>query len=444
MLLADVSVLYRIQKYFLNPFRSCEMMYSSRRKRSFSSTDERPHRNKQIKRVYEVIDQPKGEGHFRVVLGNSIDEEGRFKIITYLGDGTFGKVVLAFDRLKRNLCAIKIVRRVERYVDDAKYEVKNMKMICYKDESDTFHFVRYLGAFSNDTGHFCIIMSQHGPSLYHHLSSYTFKLHHIADVCYQLLESLNFLHNKLRFAHTDLKPENILSDRWIDTKTPYDEDYGKPWVFSDPQKYSKAMKSSEIFFIRVCDFGGCQKISESSIGRHSIIQTRHYRAPEVILRAGWHCAADIWSLGCIAVELATGDLLYETHSDYEHVAIMRQHLGWNSFPYKKWQKTMSNESYSWFDKDGSFIWPPKGNYFGSKREMNDSIDHVLRQQSIGRILSAKLGPCTEFQSFVQGCLTYDPDKRLTAQEGLNHPFLREASKRFAEFRKLIREGNNAS
>ena len=40
------------------------------------------------------------------------------------------------------------------------------------------------------------------------------------------------------------------------------------------------------------------------------IQTRQYRAPEVILQAGYSFAVDMWSFACIAFELATGDMLF--------------------------------------------------------------------------------------------------------------------------------------
>ena len=39
----------------------------------------------------------------------------------------------------------------------------------------------------------------------------------------------------------------------------------------------------------------------------SVVSTRHYRAPEVILGLGWSYPADMWSLGCIFAELITGE-----------------------------------------------------------------------------------------------------------------------------------------
>lgn len=53
-----------------------------------------------------------------------------------------------------------------------------------------------------------------------------------------------------------------------------------------------------------------------------LINTRQYRSPEVILDIGWSFASDVWSLGCILIELYTGKLLFGTHDHLEHLAMI--------------------------------------------------------------------------------------------------------------------------
>ena len=60
--------------------------------------------------------------------------------------------------------------------------------------------------------------------------------------------------------------------------------------------------------IKVIDFGSATFDWE----HHStIVSTRHYRAPEVILELGWSQPCDVWSIGCILFELYLGFTLFQ-------------------------------------------------------------------------------------------------------------------------------------
>ena len=59
----------------------------------------------------------------------------------------------------------------------------------------------------------------------------------------------------------------------------------------------------------VIDFGGATYDTDH---KSSIVNTRQYRAPEVILGLGWSMPSDCWSVGCIAAELYHGELLFAT------------------------------------------------------------------------------------------------------------------------------------
>ena len=62
----------------------------------------------------------------------------------------------------------------------------------------------------------------------------------------------------------------------------------------------------------VIDFGGATFENQH---KSSIINTRQYRAPEVVLDCGWDTASDMWSVGCILMEMYTGELLFATVSE---------------------------------------------------------------------------------------------------------------------------------
>jgi serine/threonine protein kinase len=77
--------------------------------------------------------------------------------------------------------------------------------------------------------------------------------------------------------------------------------------------------------IKIIDFGAATREHE----KHSeIINTRQYRAPEVILGSSiWDEKSDIWGLGCIFAELYTGELLFQTHENKLHICQLEKISG---------------------------------------------------------------------------------------------------------------------
>ena len=61
----------------------------------------------------------------------------------------------------------------------------------------------------------------------------------------------------------------------------------------------------------VIDYGSATYASDR---RKGIINTRQYRAPEVLMNMEWDEESDIWGVACIAMELFSGDLLFQTVS----------------------------------------------------------------------------------------------------------------------------------
>lgn len=157
---------------------------------------------------------------------------------------------------------------------------------------------------------------------------------HVRHISYQLCYAVKFLHeNKL--THTDLKPENILflsSDcstsfnaRKVSHQQFKNEEVNEHFFFLQNREI-KRVKSTDI---RLIDFGSATFDHE----HHStIVSTRHYRSPEVILELGWAQPCDVWSIGCIMFELYLGITLFQTHDNREHLAMMERILG--TIPYR--------------------------------------------------------------------------------------------------------------
>ncbi|KAG9123254.1 dual specificity protein kinase kns1, partial [Ceratobasidium sp. 392] len=76
--------------------------------------------------------------------------------------------------------------------------------------------------------------------------------------------------------------------------------------------------------IRLIDFGSATFSDEY---HSTVVCTRHYRAPEIILELGWSDPCDAFPLDCILVELYTSVALFETHDNLTHLAMMRKVMG---------------------------------------------------------------------------------------------------------------------
>ena len=87
----------------------------------------------------------------------------------------------------------------------------------------------------------------------------------------------------------------------------------------DVKKQMKTCKVSSKYIqdikIKICDFNLVLNLDEHIGSTNIEIQTRYYRAPEIILGAGLHKKTDYWSIGCILFELLTGEMLFDPEKD---------------------------------------------------------------------------------------------------------------------------------
>ncbi|XP_050936098.1 serine/threonine-protein kinase AFC2 isoform X2 [Cucumis melo] len=257
------------------------------------------------------------DGHYMFALGDNLTS--RYKIHSKMGEGTFGQVLECWDREKKEMVAIKIVRGIRKYRDAAMIEIEVLQQLGKHDKGGN-RCVQIRNWFDY-RNHICIVFEKLGPSLYDFLrkNNYrSFPIDLVRDIARQLLECVAFMHD-LRMIHTDLKPENILL---------VSGDYVKVHDYKnlsrsprDSSNFKRVPKSSSI---KVIDFGSTTYDRQD---QNYIVSTRHYRAPEVILGLGWSFPCDIWSVGCILVELCSGEALFQTHENLEHLAMMERVLG---------------------------------------------------------------------------------------------------------------------
>ncbi|CAG9330885.1 unnamed protein product [Blepharisma stoltei] len=302
----------------------------------------------------------------------------RYEIIQILGKGSFGQVIKAYDHKEKEEIALKIIRNKQKFHNQANIEVQVLKVLRDNDSGDSgvVHLREYF-LFRN---HLCITFELLSINLYHYLKINSFKgmsLGVIRNLAHQLLTAIKLIHG-LNIIHCDLKPENILLRNLNDT------------------------------LIKIIDFGSAcfehQRL-------YSYIQSRYYRAPEVILGLGYSKAIDMWSLGCILVELYTGNPLFPGDSEQDQLLCFIEHL--NAPP--QHLINLASKRLLFFDENNEVILVK--NHKGKVRMPGTlSLETVLK------------GADELFIDFIKKCLEWDPTLRITAFQALSHPWLIEPKK----------------
>lgn len=225
------------------------------------------------------------------------------------------------------------------------------------DKNDDHNLLRLKDTFIHKQ-HLCLVFELLSVNLYELIKQNQFRglsTTLVRVFAQQLLHGLGLL-NKARLIHCDLKPENIL------------------------------LKNLESPVIKIIDFGSACDERQTV---YTYIQSRFYRSPEVLLGLPYSSAIDMWSLGCIVVELFLGLPLFPGSSEYNQVQRIIEMLG---LP-PTWMLEMGKQAGDFFDK--------AHDDFGRRIYRLKSMDQYAREHNASEQPSKKYFTATRLEDIIR-------------------------------------------
>ncbi|XP_011344756.1 homeodomain-interacting protein kinase 2 isoform X2 [Ooceraea biroi] len=350
---------------------------------------------------------PQGDGDYHLVQHEVLySMTNQYEVLEFLGRGTFGQVVKCWKKGTNEIVAIKILKNHPSYARQGQIEVSILSRLS-QENADEFNFVRAYECFQHKS-HTCLVFEMLEQNLYDFLKQNKFSplpLKYIRPILQQVLTALLKL-KQLGLIHADLKPENIM--------------------LVDPMR--------QPYRVKVIDFGSASHVSKAVCNTY--LQSRYYRAPEIILGLPYCEAIDMWSLGCVVAELFLGWPLYPGSSEYDQIRYISQTQG---LPTEHMLNSASKTT-KFFYRDVDSTYPfwrlktPEEHEAETGIKSKEARKYIFNcLDDIGQVnvptdldggqLLPEKADRREFIDLLKRMLTMDQERRITPGEALNHAFV---------------------
>ncbi|XP_019967066.1 homeodomain-interacting protein kinase 1 isoform X2 [Paralichthys olivaceus] len=346
------------------------------------------------------------EGDYQLVQHEILcSMSNSYEVLEFLGRGTFGQVAKCWKRGTNEIVAIKILKNHPSYARQGQIEVSILSRLS-TENADEFNFVRSYECFQHKN-HTCLVFEMLEQNLYDFLKHSKFSpllLKCIRPILQQVATALMKL-KSLGLIHADLKPENIM--------------------LVDPLR--------QPYRVKVIDFGSASHVSKAVCSTY--LQSRYYRAPEIILGLPFCEAIDMWSLGCVIAELFLGWPLYPGASEYDQIRYISQTQGLPA----EYLLSAGTKTCRFFNRgpDSSYpLWRLKTpaeheaemgiKSKEARKYIFNCLDDMMQVNMTnleGTDILAEKADRREFIDLLKKMLTLDADKRITPMKTLNHPFV---------------------
>ncbi|XP_078088846.1 dual specificity tyrosine-phosphorylation-regulated kinase 1A isoform X1 [Mustelus asterias] len=374
------------------------------------------------KKERKVYNDGYDDDNYDYIVKNGEKWMDRYEIDSLIGKGSFGQVVKAYDRVEQEWVAIKIIKNKKAFLNQAQIEVRLLELMN-KHDTEMKYYIVHLKRHFMFRNHLCLVFEMLSYNLYDLLRNTNFRgvsLNLTRKFAQQMCTALLFLATpELSIIHCDLKPENIL--------------------LCNPKRSA----------IKIVDFGSSCQLGQRI---YQYIQSRFYRSPEVLLGMPYDLAIDMWSLGCILVEMHTGEPLFSGANEVDQMNKIVEVLG---IP-PSHILDQAPKARKFFEKLPDASWTVKKTKDGKRVNIKSNIKKIGNTEykppgsrKLHNILGVETGgpggrragesghtvaDYLKFKDLILRMLDYDPKTRIAPYYALQHSF----------FKKTADEGTNTS
>ncbi|XP_017046730.1 putative mitogen-activated protein kinase 14C [Drosophila ficusphila] len=292
-----------------------------------------------------------------------------YEIVTFLGEGSFGQVAKVRVRGTENYVAMKKLLHAFDDEENAKgtyREIRLLKHFVHRNVVGLLNIfyppLRNPVRSVNDFEEVYLVTQLMDEDLHRFSRSNRISDYHIRYILYQILRGLKYIHSA-GVLHRDLKPGNIAVNQNME--------------------------------VRILDFGLARLCSQKMT---RAVGTLRYRAPEVLFCwEDYTKAIDMWSVGCILAELISGYVLFPGGHYFNQLEHLLNIMG---NPSERFMRGITN-----------------------KYSLKYLVEYPFREKRDFHVMFPDANPLAI--DLMQKLLEMVPDDRITAEEAMHHPYLRD-------------------
>ncbi|CAK4080995.1 unnamed protein product [Aphanomyces euteiches] len=344
----------------------------------------------------------------------------RYRLVRVLGKGSYGQVAEAYDTLRNRRVAIKKINNVFDQEVDCKRLYREIYILRHLRHPEVITLLDVLEPPSYKTFNDLYLVFEFVDTDLHKLimSPQYLTTRHIQVFLYQLLCALKYVHSA-NVIHRDMKPANILVNEDCSLKIC---DFGLARVVDET--ILKAEPISPTYRDKTGNNPNMPKF-QRQLTKHVV--TRWYRAPELILLQDYGYGVDMWSLGCIFAEL----LSMQVESCPQYQTRTPIFPGRSCFPLSADRPTTYSDKLDQLNVIFNVIGTPGEDDIGNLGEVKQYLRKLQPKEPMD-LAQLYPGATPEALDLLEKFLKFNPERRITLDEALNHPFL-------AEIRSLKKE-----